>query len=77
MPELIQDFWQLLVFLVTSIVYVIRMEGKIGVLVNEIEMLKTRSSEDRNDAKVSRDEVHRMLKDVNDKLDRLIERQIK
>lgn len=77
MPELIQDFWQLLVFLVTSVVYVIRMEGKIGVLVNEIEMLKARSSEDRNDARVSRDEVHRMLKDVNDKLDRLIERQIK
>ena len=77
MPELIKEFWEVLLVIGGAIIYAIRLEGKLNMFGVEIETLKKQRDEDRDTAVKSRDEVHRMLKDISDKLDRVIERSLK
>ena len=74
--ELLREFWEILVLAGGIIVYAIRLEGKLNMFGVEIDVLKKQRDEDRAAAQKSRDEVHSMLKDMSDKLDRLIERTL-
>lgn len=74
MPELLKEFWDVLLVLAGTIIYALRLEGKLNMFGVEIEILKKQRDEDRDTAQKSRDETHKKLDAVNDKLDRLIER---
>ena len=77
MGDLIREFWAIIVGAVAIIVFVIRMEGKTSFHGIELERLQRQRDADMAAAQRSRDETHRMLHDMDAKLDRLIERQMK
>ncbi len=85
MPELLIEFWEVILLIGGALIYAIRQEGKLNTLFMEMDAVKRQRDEDRAmyqkqreedraAAQKSRDEVHSTLKDVNDKLDRLVER---
>lgn len=76
MEVLIREFWEFLVVAAGVIIYAIRLEGKLNVFGVEIDAVKRQREEDKQDAAKSREEVHKMLRDISDKLDRVIERSI-
>jgi len=86
--EILKELWYLLAAGVAMIVFIVRMEGKTSMHGLEIERLQRQrdadqalAQETRKDdqaaAQRSRDETHRMLHDMDQKLDRLIERNMK
>jgi len=77
MSDLIKEFWAIILAGVGVVVFIIRMEGRTAFHAIEIQRLQLQRDKDQDAAQRSRDETHRMLHDMDMKLDRLIERQIK
>lgn len=76
MPEVISEYWEFILLVGGWVIYVLRLEGKLNMLSVKIDIVERQQDRDRDAAEKSRDETHRMLKDVSDKLDRLIEREL-
>ena len=70
-------YFPLLMVFTGVVVFAIRTEGKILVLAKEIESLWRQRIADQESAKISREEIHDMLKQISAKLDRLTEKMIK
>lgn len=77
MSDIVKEFWHLIVGGVAIVVFIVRMEGRTNSHAVEIARLQKQRDEDMASAQRSRDETHRMLHDMDAKLDRLIERQLK
>ena len=77
MGDLIRDFWHVILTGIAAIVFIIRMEGRTAFHGLEIDRLQRQRDSDQAAAQRSRDETHRMLHDMDAKLDRLIERNMK
>jgi len=77
MPEIIRDYWHIIGAAIGAVIFVVRMEGRTSFHAVELERLQRQRDADQEAAQRSRDETHRMLHDMNAKLDRLIERQLK
>ena len=77
MTDLIKDVWTFIIAGVAATVFVIRMEGRTTFHSIEIKRLQKQRDSDQNQAQRSRDETHAMLRDMDAKLDRLIERNLK
>lgn len=77
MTDLIKDAWQFIVAGAAIIIFVIRMEGRANFHSIEIMRLQRQRDADQESALRSREETHSMLRDMNTKLDRLIERNLK
>ena len=77
MGDLIRDFWHVILTGIAAIVFIIRMEGRTSFHGLEIDRLQRQRDSDQAAAQRSRDETHRMLHDMDAKLDRLIERNMK
>lgn len=77
MGDLIKEFWAVILGAVGVIVFIIRMEQRTSFHGIELERLQRQRDADMAAAQRSRDETHRMLHDMDAKLDRLIERQMK
>lgn len=76
MPEAISEYWEFILLVGGWIIYVLRLEGKLNMFGIKIDIVERQQDRDREAAQKSRDETHRMLKDMSDKLDRLIEREL-
>jgi hypothetical protein len=77
MGDLIKEFWGLIIAAVGAVAFIIRMEQRTSFHGIELERLQRQRDADMAAAQRSRDETHRMLHDMDAKLDRLIERQMK
>ena len=77
MADLLRDFWHVILSALVGLVFIIRLEGKTKTHDVEIKALKTQRDADQQEARRSREETHQMLRDMNAKLDRLIERNMK
>lgn len=77
MAEIIKEYWGIILSAVAALVFIIRMEGRTAVHTVEIDRLQRQRDADMAAAQRSRDETHRMLHDMDAKLDRLIERNLK
>lgn len=77
MAEIVKEYWGIILSAVAALVFIIRMEGRTAVHTVEIDRLQRQRDADMAAAQRSRDETHRMLHDMDAKLDRLIERNLK
>ena len=77
MTDLIKEFWAIIIGGAAVIVFIIRQEGRTNSHATELGRLQRQRDADQLAAQRSRDETHRMLHDMDAKLDRLIERQMK
>lgn len=77
MAELIRDFWQIILAVIGALAFAIRTEAKTAEHTRDLIRLQTQRDNDQAAHQRSRDETHGLLRDVNSKLDRLIERMIK
>lgn len=77
MTDLIKDAWEFILTGIAIIIFVIRMEGRANFHGIEITRLQRQRDMDQESAMKSREETHNMLRDMNAKLDRLIERNLK
>jgi len=77
MTELIKDAWEIILAGLAVVVFIIRMEGRTSFHAVELERLQRQRDSDQAAHQRSRDETHRMLHDMDAKLDRLIERNLK
>ena len=74
MTDAIRDFWGVILAAIGFGVWLVRLEGKVGATVKEIERLEEQMDEDRKDAKDSRRETNDVLKEVRNDIKRLLER---
>lgn len=77
MTDLIKDAWEFILAAVALIVFFVRMEGRANLHSVEINRLQKQRDTDMEHSLRSREETHKMLGDMNAKLDRLIERNLK
>jgi hypothetical protein len=77
MNDLLKDYWHVVLSVLAAVVFVIRMEGRMSFHGIEIKRLQKQRDDDQNHHQRSRDELHTMLRDMDSKLDRLIERNLK
>jgi hypothetical protein len=77
MNDILKEFWALIMLAASTLVYVIRAEGKQDFHEKEILRLQHQRDMDQQAAMRSREETHHMLRDMDIKLDRLIERNMK
>jgi len=75
--EIFLTYWQLFLGVFGAVVFVVRTEGKTREHDKELSRLQTQRDADQAAHQRSRDETHGMLRDMNSKLDRLIERMMK
>jgi uncharacterized protein YukE len=75
--EAFQEYWQIISASIAALVFIVRMEGKTAEHTRELERLQVQRDADQAAHQRSRDETHGMLRDMNSKLDRLIERMMK
>lgn len=75
--EIFLTYWQLFLGLFGAVVFVVRTEGKTKEHDRELARLQIQRDTDQTAHQRSRDETHGMLRDMNSKLDRLIERMMK
>ncbi len=77
MFETIREFWQVIAAALGAAFFIVRMESRTAEHGRELARLQTQRDADQSAHQRSRDETHGLLRDVNSKLDRLIERMIK
>lgn len=77
MIETIREFWQIIATALGAAFFIVRMESRTAEHGRELARLQTQRDADQAAHQRSRDETHGLLRDVNSKLDRLIERMIK
>lgn len=77
MGDLIKEFWGIIIGAAGVVVFVIRMEGRTNQLAADIERLWKQRDEDLAAAHRSRTETHDKLDRMDEKLDRLVERNLK
>lgn len=70
MIELFRDFWHMILTAIAAIVFVVRMEGKSAI--HEVRIVKLEGQREAD-----RDEFLLIMRDMNTKMDRLIERNLK
>lgn len=75
--DLFNQFWNMITAGILALVFVIRMEMAIRYHTKELERLERQRDKDVEDSRVSRNETHQMLRDMDTKLDRLIERNLR
>jgi len=75
--EILLTYWQILLAFFISVVFIVRTESKTREHDRELSRLQTQRDADQAAHQRSRDETHGMLRDMNSKLDRLIERMMK
>jgi hypothetical protein len=75
--EVIRDFWNMITAGVLALAFVIRMEMAIRYQSKELLRLERQQEKQEANSEKSRSETHDMLKDMNAKLDRLIERNLR
>lgn len=75
--EIFLTYWQLFLGVFGAVVFVVRTEGKTREHDRELSRLQVQRDADQTAHQRSRDETHGMLRDMNSKLDRLIERMMK
>lgn len=75
--DIFKEYWHLVVAGIGIVVFIVRMEGRTNFHGVELDRLQRQRDADQAAAQRSRDETHRMLHDMDAKLDRLIERQMK
>lgn len=75
--NVVLEYWQVFLTLIGSIIFIVRTESKTSELAKETTRLQTQRDADQVAHQRSRDETHGMLRDMNSKLDRLIERMMK
>lgn len=77
MFEVIRDYWHIIGSALAGSWFIVRTEARTAENGREIQRLQTQRDADQAAHQRSRDETHGLLRDVNGKLDRLIERMIK
>ena len=77
MFEVIRDYWHIIGAALAGSWFIVRTEDRTAENGREIARLQTQRDADQAAHQRSRDETHGLLRDVNGKLDRLIERMIK
>jgi uncharacterized FlaG/YvyC family protein len=75
--NVVLEYWQVFLTLIGSIIFVVRTESKTSALEKEATRLQNQRDADQVAHQRSRDETHGMLRDMNSKLDRLVERMMK
>ena len=75
--EVVLTYWQPFLALVAAIFFIVRLESKTSEHDKELARLQVQRDADQASHQRSRDETHGMLRDMNSKLDRLIERMMK
>lgn len=75
--EVFLTYWQIVLTFFGAIVFVVRTESKTKEHDRELARLQLQRDADQASHQRSRDETHGVLRDMNSKLDRLIERMIK
>lgn len=75
--DVIQQWWPLILTLGGILVWVVRMEGKMLANTREIERLWAQRREDMEMAKVDRQELKEMLKEVRSDVKTLTEKMVK
>ena len=71
------QFLPVFIVAATAVVFAIRIEGEIAVVSKETEAIWRQIRTDQMVSKESRDEVSKSLRQMDTKLDRIIERMIK
>jgi hypothetical protein len=77
MTDAIKEFWQIIAAALGAAFFIVRMESRTAEHGRELARLQTQRDNDQAVHQRSRDETHGLLRDVNGKLDRLIERMMK
>lgn len=75
--DVIQQWWPLIVTLGAILIWVVRMEGKMLANTREIERLWAQRREDMEMAKVDRQDLKEMLKEVRSDVKTLTEKMVK
>lgn len=75
--EVILTYWQILLTFLAAIIFVVRTESRTREHDKDLTRLQVQRDNDQAAHQRSRDETHGMLRDMNSKLDRLIERMMK
>ena len=75
--EMIREFWNMITAGVLALAFVIRMEMAIRYQSKELLRLERQQEKQEINSEKNRSETHEMLKDMNAKLDRLIERNLR
>ena len=77
MIDAIREFWQIIAAALAAAFFIVRMESRTAEHGRELARLQTQRDNDQDAHQRSRDETHGLLRDMNAKIDRLIERMIK
>lgn len=75
--DVIREYWNQIAAFGFAFAFIVRMEMALRFQGKELTRLEKQRDKDVEDSRVSRNETHAMLHDMNAKLDRLIERNLR
>ncbi len=64
--DFVKEWWGVAVGIITGIVWLVRLEGKVSITARELLRMEKQLERDRADAKASRSETNEMLKEIRE-----------